>query len=122
MNLTSADIAGDRDVIARAEAIRDAVAAASDEIETTRRLPADLLDRLHEARLFRLLLPRSTDGIKPIHLLPAIGHRQGRCLTAWCLSQAGGCVFLSRCRSRGMPGPCWPGLARRSRSVRVATE
>ncbi|WP_342721992.1 hypothetical protein AAFG07_21950 [Bradyrhizobium sp. B097] len=64
MNITSAALAGDRDVIARAEAVRDAVAAASDEIETTRRLPPDLLDRLHEARLFRLLLPRSAEGIE----------------------------------------------------------
>ena len=30
----------------------------------TRRLPPALLDKLHEARLFRLLLPRSTDGIE----------------------------------------------------------
>ncbi|MCA3579949.1 MAG: hypothetical protein IOD08_22015 [Bradyrhizobium sp.] len=47
MNTTSADLAGDRDVIARAEAVRDVVAAASDEIETTRRLPPYFLDRLH---------------------------------------------------------------------------
>ena len=38
MSAPSADLAGDRDVIAHAEAIRDAFAAASDEIETTRRL------------------------------------------------------------------------------------
>ncbi|WP_128089640.1 hypothetical protein [Bradyrhizobium viridifuturi] len=66
MSVTSADLAGDRDVIARAESIRDAVAAAADEIETTRRLPPDLLDRLHEARLFRLLLPRRPTGSRPI--------------------------------------------------------
>src|SRR5262249_44655762 len=64
MSTTSAELAGDRDVIARAEAIRGTVAAASDTIEATRRLPPDLLDRLHEARLFRLLLPRSSDGIE----------------------------------------------------------
>jgi len=43
-----------------------AVDAASNEIESTRRLPPDLLDKLHEARLFRLLLPRSPTGSKPI--------------------------------------------------------
>ena len=57
----SADLAGDPRVIARAEAVRPAVAAASDEVEATRRLPPALLDKLHEAGLFRLLLPRSSD-------------------------------------------------------------
>ena len=55
----SADLAGDQSVIARAEAIRSDVAAAANEIERTRRLPPALLDRLHDAGLFRLLLPRS---------------------------------------------------------------
>ncbi|OKO68192.1 acyl-CoA dehydrogenase family protein [Bradyrhizobium sp. NAS96.2] len=96
MDTTSADLAGDRDVIARAEAIRDAVAAADDEIETTRRLPPDLLDRLHEAQLFRLLLPRSTNGIEtdPVtffHVIETIAKADAS--TAWCLSQAGGCAM-----------------------------
>ena len=69
---TSADLAGDQTVISRAEAVRPAVGAASNEIESTRRLPPDLLDKLHEARLFRLLLPRSSDGIEtdPVTLPP----------------------------------------------------
>ena len=61
---TSADLAGERGVIARAEAVRAAVAPASGEIESTRRLPPALLDKLHEAGLFRLLLPRSSNGIE----------------------------------------------------------
>ena len=93
---TSADLAGDRAVIARAEAVRPDVAAASNEIETTRRLPPALLDKLHEARLFRLLLPRSTDGIEtdPVtffHVIETIAKADAS--TAWCLSQAGGCAM-----------------------------
>ena len=61
---TPADLAGDRSVIARAEAVQSAVAAASAEIVQGRRLPPDLLDKLHEAELFRLLLPRSSRGIE----------------------------------------------------------
>src|SRR3981081_4240215 len=61
---TSADLAGDQSVISRAEAVRTAVGAASNEIERTRRLPPALLDKLHEAGLFRLLLPRSLNGIE----------------------------------------------------------
>ena len=93
---TSTDLAGDQTVIARAEALRPIVEAASNEIETQRRLPPALLDKLHEARLFRLLLPRSSSGIEtdPItffHIIETIAR--GDASTAWCLSQAGGCAM-----------------------------
>jgi indole-3-acetate monooxygenase len=93
---TPAELAGDRVVIARAVAVRPAVAAASDEIERDRRLPPALLDRLHEAQLFRLLLPRSANGIEtdPVtffHVIETIA--QADASTAWCLSQAGGCAM-----------------------------
>jgi alkylation response protein AidB-like acyl-CoA dehydrogenase len=92
----SAELAGDRGVIARAEAIQSAVAAASDEIEEGRRLPPALLDVLHEAQLFRLLLPKSSNGIEtdPVtffHVIETIA--QADASTAWCLSQAGGCAM-----------------------------
>jgi alkylation response protein AidB-like acyl-CoA dehydrogenase len=55
-----------------------------------------LLDRLHEAELFRLLLPRSSNGIEtdPVtffHVIETIARADGS--TAWCLSQAGGCAM-----------------------------
>lgn len=89
-----ADIAGDQAIIARAESVRADVAAASADIESTRRLPAALLDKLHDAGLFRLLMPRSTDGIEtdPVtffHVIETIAKADAS--TAWCLSQAGGC-------------------------------
>jgi alkylation response protein AidB-like acyl-CoA dehydrogenase len=94
--VTPADLAGDRSVIARAEAVQSAVAAASAEIEQGRRLPPALLDKLHEAELFRLLLPRSSRGIEtdPVtffHVIETIA--QADASTAWCLSQAGGCAM-----------------------------
>jgi len=92
----SFDLAGDAGVIARAEAVRPFVAAAANDIERERRLPAPLLDRLHEAELFRLLLPRSSNGIEtdPVtffHVIETIA--QADASTAWCLSQAGGCAM-----------------------------
>jgi alkylation response protein AidB-like acyl-CoA dehydrogenase len=95
---TAADLAGDRTVICRAEAVRPAVAAASNEIESKRRLPPALLDKLHEAGLFRLLLPRSSNGIEtdPVtffHVIETIAKADGS--TAWCLSQAGGCSMAA---------------------------
>jgi indole-3-acetate monooxygenase len=93
---SSADLAGDPNVISRAEAVRAAVTAAANEIESTRRLPPALLDKLHEAGLFRLLLPRSSNGIEtdPVtffHVMETIARDDGS--TAWCLSQAGGCAM-----------------------------
>ncbi len=95
---TSAELAGDQAVIARAEALRTVVGAASDDVEDNRRLPAALLDKLHEAELFRLLLPRSCNGIEtdPVtffHVIETIAR--GDASTAWCLSQAGGCAMTA---------------------------
>jgi indole-3-acetate monooxygenase len=92
----SLDLAGDAGVIARAETVRPIVAAAANDIERERRLPVSLLDRLHEAELFRLLLPRSSNGIEtdPVtffHVIETIA--QADASTAWCLSQAGGCAM-----------------------------
>ncbi len=95
---SSADLAGDQAVISRAQALQPVVAAASNEIEDGRRIAPALLDRLHEARLFRLLLPRSANGIEtdPVtffHVIETIAS--GDASTAWCLSQAGGCAMTA---------------------------
>jgi indole-3-acetate monooxygenase len=93
---TSAELAGDQAVISRAEAVQPAVAAAAEEIEDKRRLPPALLDKLHEARLFRLLLPRSANGIEtdPVTFFRVIETiAKADASTAWCLSQAGGCAM-----------------------------
>ena len=52
----------DLDPVARARALADALAAASDEIERTRRIPEPLLAQLHGSRLLRMLLPRAMGG------------------------------------------------------------
>jgi alkylation response protein AidB-like acyl-CoA dehydrogenase len=96
LTASSADLAGDRNLISRAEAVRPMVAAAADQIESTRRLPPALLDNLHEAGLFRLLLPRSSNGIETdpltfFHVIETIARADAS--AAWCLSQAGGCAM-----------------------------
>jgi len=50
------------DPVARACELGAEIAAAADEIERTRRIPEAVLGRLHDARLFRMLLPRSAGG------------------------------------------------------------
>ena len=50
------------DPVARARELGAEISAAADGIERTRRIPEELLGRLHDSRLFRMLLPRSAGG------------------------------------------------------------
>jgi alkylation response protein AidB-like acyl-CoA dehydrogenase len=85
-------------IVDRARALLPRIASLAVEIERERRLPPPLLDSLHEARLFRLLLPRSqggleTDPITFFHVIEAVATADAS--TAWCLSQAGGCAMAA---------------------------
>jgi alkylation response protein AidB-like acyl-CoA dehydrogenase len=86
------------DVMTRIAAVAPAIAAAVPIIEATRQLPADLLDRLHDAHLFRLLLPRPLGGeeLHPVALfeaMEAVAAVDGS--VAWCLAQASGCSMAA---------------------------
>jgi len=50
------------DPVVRARDLGAEIAANADEVERTRRIPGALLRRLHDSRLFRMLLPRSVGG------------------------------------------------------------
>ena len=60
--------------VARARELGAQIAAAANELERTRRIPEALLERLHDSRLFRMLLPRSAGGdeIEPAVYVAAI--------------------------------------------------
>jgi alkylation response protein AidB-like acyl-CoA dehydrogenase len=62
------------DPVARARDLGSEIAASADEIERTRRIPAALLEKLHDSRLFRMLLPRSAGGdeIEPAVYVAAV--------------------------------------------------
>src|SRR5690348_11532976 len=62
------------DPVTRARAIGSEIEAAAADIERTQRIPEPLLSRMHEARLCRILLPRSVDGdeVEPWVYLRAI--------------------------------------------------
>ena len=84
------------DPIARARSVAPLLAKGADRIEAARELPPDLLAALHEARLFRLLLPKSLGGdecdfvtlAKVTEIIAAADAS-----TAWCLGQGGGCAM-----------------------------
>lgn len=83
------------DILDRARSLAPFIALHADEIERERRVSAPVLDALHQAQLFRLMLPRSlggleTDPVTFFQVIEAIATADAS--TAWCLSQAGGCA------------------------------
>ncbi len=82
------------DTIARARALAPMLAAAAPRIDAARELPPDVLDAMHAAGMFRLLLPRSLGGaeLEPatyIQCVEAIAG--GDASVAWCMNQGSGC-------------------------------
>jgi indole-3-acetate monooxygenase len=72
--VTTLSVASKPDPVARARALGPALTAAGDTIERTQEIPEPLLTQLHEARLFRMLLPRSAGGdqVEPWTYLRAV--------------------------------------------------
>jgi indole-3-acetate monooxygenase len=74
----------------RVAALLPRIAAAADEIEAERKLPPALVTALHDARLFRLLLPRpfkgeETDPLTFVSVIEAVAKVDAS--TAWVLCQ-----------------------------------
>ena len=84
--------------VARAHGVVELLRASADRIEAARALPADVVAALHEARMFRLLLPRSLGGDE-LHLktlaqvMEVIGGADAS--TAWCMGQGAGCAMAA---------------------------
>ncbi|MFI5016182.1 MAG: acyl-CoA dehydrogenase family protein [Hyphomicrobiales bacterium] len=84
--------------LARARAVAPLIAAAAEAIEAACELPAPLLDALHEASLFRTLLPRALGGdeLAPadyVEVMEVIAAADAS--TAWCIGQSSGCSMAA---------------------------
>ena len=84
--------------IAQAERLAPRIAACADEIERLRRLPEPLVQALHDAGFFRLLLPRALGGaeLDPatfVQVTEAIGKADAS--TAWVVCQTSGCSMVA---------------------------
>jgi alkylation response protein AidB-like acyl-CoA dehydrogenase len=82
----------------RAQRLAPQIAASADEIERGRRLPAALVAALHEAGMFRLLLPRALGGaeLDPatfVRVTEALGRVDAS--TAWVVCQTSGCSMVA---------------------------
>ncbi len=83
---------------ARARALAPMIAAAGDRIEAERKVPVDVMKALHEAGLFRLLMPRSLGGAEAsplayMQVLEEVSAADGS--TGWCLGQGLGCSLAA---------------------------
>jgi alkylation response protein AidB-like acyl-CoA dehydrogenase len=95
---------------ARARDLAPAIEAAADQIEQTRRLPARLLDDLHAARLFRMLLPRSVDGdeVEPgayVRAIEELSRADGS--VGWCVSIANSTGLIAPYLDREVARTIW---------------
>jgi alkylation response protein AidB-like acyl-CoA dehydrogenase len=87
------------DCIANARALAPMIAAAAPRIEAGRELPLDLVDALHEARLFRMLVPRSLGGdeVSPVAFMQAVEEiAKADASTAWCVAQTSVCSTIAK--------------------------
>jgi alkylation response protein AidB-like acyl-CoA dehydrogenase len=87
-----------REAVDRARGLAPRIAASADEIEHRRRLPDALVDALHEAGLFRLLLPRLLGGAEldpPTFVQVTEALARVDASTAWVICQTNGCSMVA---------------------------
>ena len=104
MDAKPASASGSRH-IERARSVAGLVKAAGGRIEAERELPKDVLAALHEAGLFRLMLPRAIGGAEAdlatlAEVTQIIAEADGS--TAWCIGQGSGCAMSASFLEPGM--------------------
>jgi indole-3-acetate monooxygenase len=84
------------EIIDKAQALAPMIEAAAPRIESERRIVPDVLQAMHDARLFRMLLPRSVDGeeVDPETFYRVVERvAMADASAGWCLCQASGCAM-----------------------------
>ena len=112
MAWSSGEPAGLVDDVERARALAPLIASEAARGEQERKVTDRVMDALHDARMFRLLLPRTLDGgeLDPVTFVRVIEEvAQADGSTAWCLCQAAGCAmtaaYLPAAGAREIFGP-----------------
>src|SRR6187549_572237 len=89
---------GASDYIARARALHPLITTHAARIEQEREIAPEVLSALHDAHLFRMLIPKSCDGaeVAPAVFMQAIEElAKADGSTAWCVAQASGCSMAA---------------------------
>ena len=84
--------------IERARALKPLLEAAAPRIEQLRTVPPDVLDALHQARMFRMMMPRSVGGAEldlATYAQVVAAIAEGDASTAWCIAQSSGSSFTA---------------------------
>ena len=82
------------DFVGRARRVTSLIRRAAPTIEREQKIRSDVLDALHGAQLFRMMLPASCGGaeLDPMAFAMAIEEiAKADASTAWCIAQASGC-------------------------------
>ena len=98
------------DCLARVQNVAPIIGAAAEKMEQERRLVPEVLSALHDARLFRLLLPRPYGGdeIDPVTFFKAIyAVAEQDASTAWCLCQGNGCAMAAAYAEPAVANKIW---------------
>ena len=80
-----------REWVERARALKPLLEAAAPTIEETQSIPDNVLDALHEAQMFRTVLPRSVGGAElnpAAHAQVVAAIAEGDASVAWCMAQS----------------------------------
>jgi alkylation response protein AidB-like acyl-CoA dehydrogenase len=100
------------DCLARARALIPLLQSAATRIDAAHELPKDVLDHMHDAGMFRLLIPRAYGGFE---LQP---HEYVRCVeaiaigdasAAWCMNQGSGCSMTAAYLTPAVSWEIWGG-------------
>ena len=86
------------DGLARARALTPLLAAAAPRIDAAKALPADVQDALFDAKMFRMLLPRSQGGAEldmPTFFDVICAIAEGDASAAWSVAQSNGCAMAA---------------------------
>ena len=88
----------DIDWIARARDLAPMIEEAADRTESEGKVPKDVMDKMHDAEMFRMCLPESLGGgaASPMELMQVLEIVAGAdASTGWCLGQALGCTMAA---------------------------
>jgi indole-3-acetate monooxygenase len=80
-----------REWVERARALKPLLEASAAEIEQSRTIPDYVLEALHDAQMFRTVMPRSVGGAEldpATHAQVVAAIAEGDASVAWCIAQA----------------------------------